>query len=160
LPITISEKLNKLKTLRRELSQELGRSATLKELAQAMKLTPQQLREYLSWERQMISLNQQVGDEQSTELSKLLEDPSHLPEEQIMQSSLQETLKQFMAQLTQEQQMVLVLRYGLEDGQALSAKVVSQRLHISRERVCRLEEVALKKLRRHMADIQGYLAAS
>ncbi|BAY48195.1 RpoD family RNA polymerase sigma factor [Scytonema sp. HK-05] len=160
LPSNISEKLHKLKTLQYQLSQKLGRSATAKELAQALKITPQQLRDYLSWERQMTSLDQQIGDDQNTELGDLIEDPSHSPEQQVMQSSLRDTVNHLIAELTQEQQMVLTLRYGLADGQSLSLKAIGDRLHISRERVWRLEETALRNLRKHKADIEGYLAAS
>ncbi|KAF3889220.1 MULTISPECIES: sigma-70 family RNA polymerase sigma factor [Nostocales] len=160
LPLQINKKLNKFKALQRELSQKLGRSATAKELAYALKLTPQQLREYLLWERQILSLNQQIGEDRDTELSDILPDPSDLPEEQLVQSSVHDTLRQLIANLTQEQQMVLTLRYGLQDGQSLSPKAVSERLHISRDRVSRLEEIAIRNLRKHKADIQGFWVAS
>ncbi|GAB1543670.1 RNA polymerase sigma factor, RpoD/SigA family [Scytonema sp. NUACC21] len=136
LPAQINEKINKFKALERELSQKLGRTVTAKELAYALKLKPQQLKEYLSWERQILSLNQQIGEDRDTELSDVLQDPSDLPEERLLQSSLHDTLRQLIASLTQEQQMVLTLRYGLQDGQSLSPKAVSDRdSYESRSRV-------------------------
>ena len=80
LPIHITEKLNKIKKVQRELAQKLGRSATTKEIAQELDLHPDLIREYSGIARQPISLDVRVGDNQDTELSELLEDNSASPE--------------------------------------------------------------------------------
>jgi RNA polymerase nonessential primary-like sigma factor len=81
LPIHITEKLNKIKKAQRELSQQLGRSATPAEIARALEIEPAQIREYLTLARQPVSLDLRVGDNQDTELRDLLEDDSPSPEQ-------------------------------------------------------------------------------
>ncbi|MGA7937971.1 MAG: RNA polymerase sigma factor, RpoD/SigA family [Kovacikia sp.] len=159
LPIHITEKLNKIKKAQRQLSQRLGRAATAAELAQELELTPRQVRDYLERARQPLSLDLRVGDNQDTELGELLEDPGASPEEFATQSSLRADLEQLMADLTPQQREVLALRFGLEDGQALTLAKIGDRLNISRERVRQIEREALSKLRKRKAAIGEYLAS-
>lgn len=159
LPIHITEKLNKIKKAQRQLSQELGRAATVGELAQELDLTTKQVREYLERARQPLSLDLRVGDNQDTELGDLLEDSGTSPEEFTAQSSLQIDLEQLMAELTPQQREVLALRFGLADGQALTLAKIGDRLNISRERVRQIEREALAKLRKRKADMREYLAS-
>ncbi len=157
LPIHITEKLNKIKRVQRELAQSLGRSATPKEIAAELDIDPAQIRDYLSIARQPISLDVRVGDNQDTELSELLEDDGISPDLYITQESLRQDLETLMAELTPQQRNVLALRYGLEDGQSLSLAKVGQRLNLSRERVRQLEHQALAKLRKRRAKVQEYV---
>ncbi|WP_277868030.1 RNA polymerase sigma factor, RpoD/SigA family [Candidatus Synechococcus calcipolaris] len=159
LPIHITEKLNKIKKAQRQLSQKLGRSATIGELAEELELTPAQVREYLERARQPLSLDVRVGDNQDTELGELLEDTSMSPEEFTSQSSLRSDLDRLMADLTTQQRQVLALRFGLEDGQPLTLAKVGDLLNISRERVRQIEREALGKLRKRRGDIHEYLAS-
>lgn len=159
LPIHITEKLNKIKKAQRQLAQELGRAATVGELAQELDLTTKQVREYLERARQPLSLDLRVGDNQDTELGDLLEDSGTSPEEFTAQSSLQIDLEQLMAELTPQQREVLALRFGLADGQALTLAKIGDRLNISRERVRQIEREALSKLRKRKADMREYLAS-
>ncbi|UBF28335.1 RNA polymerase sigma factor, RpoD/SigA family [Kovacikia minuta CCNUW1] len=159
LPIHITEKLNKIKKAQRQLSQRLGRAATATELAQELELTPRQVRDYLERARQPLSLDLRVGDNQDTELGELLEDTGASPEEFATQSSLRADLEQLMADLTPQQREVLALRFGLEDGQALTLAKIGDRLNISRERVRQIEREALSKLRKRKAAIGEYLAS-
>jgi RNA polymerase nonessential primary-like sigma factor len=159
LPIHITEKLNKIKKAQRQLAQELGRAATVGELAQELDLTTKQVREYLERARQPLSLDLRVGDNQDTELGDLLEDSGTSPEEFTAQSSLQMDLEQLMAELTPQQREVLALRFGLADGQALTLAKIGDRLNISRERVRQIEREALAKLRKRKADMREYLAS-
>ncbi len=159
LPIHITEKLNKIKKTQRILSQRLGRSATVAELADELELTPRQVRDYLEKARQPLSLDVRVGDNQDTELGELLEDPSESPENFTLQTCLRQDLERLMADLTQQQQQVLVLRFGLDDGQPLTLAKVGERLSISRERVRQIEREALTKLRKRRDDIHEYLAS-
>ena len=159
LPIHITEKLNKIKKVQRQLSQQLGRAATATELAAELDLTPRQVRDYLERARQPLSLDLRVGDNQDTELGELLEDTGASPEEFAMQSSLRADLEILMADLTPQQREVLALRFGLEDGQALTLAKIGDRLNISRERVRQIEREALTKLRKRKAAIGEYLAS-
>lgn len=160
LPIHITEKLNKIKKVQRELAQKLGRNATPSEIAEELGLEPSQIREYLSIARQPISLDVRVGDNQDTELSDLLEDEENSPETYITQESMRQDLDSLLSQLTPQQREVLSLRFGLEDGNELSLAKVGQRLNLSRERVRQLEHQALAKLRRNRSGVQEYIAAS
>src|SRR4028119_667669 len=112
LPIHITEKLNKIKKAQRQLAQQLGRAATVAELATELELTPKQVREYLERARQPLSLDLRVGDNQDTELVELLEDTGSSPEDFVVQSSMQVDLEKLMADLTPQQREVLALRFG------------------------------------------------
>jgi RNA polymerase nonessential primary-like sigma factor len=160
LPIHITEKLNKIKKTQRELAQQLGRSATPGEIAQALELEPAQIREYLSMARQPVSLDVRVGDNQDTELSDLLEDEGISPDNFITQELLRQDLNNLLLELTPQQREVLSLRFGLEDGKELSLAKIGQRLNISRERVRQLEHQALAQLRRRRSNVREYIVAS
>ena len=159
LPIHITEKLNKIKKAQRQLAQELGRAATMAELAVELELTPRQIREYLERARLPLSLDLRVGDNQDTELGDLLEDTGTSPEDFALQSSLRSDLELMMADLTEQQRQVLSLRFGLEDGQSLTLAKIGDRLNISRERVRQIEREALTKLRKRKQDINDYMAS-
>ena len=160
LPIHITEKLNKIKKVQRELTQQMGRSPTPAEIAKALELEPAQIREYLNVARQPISLDIRVGDNQDTELQDLLEDEGPSPEHYMTQESLRQDLDDLLAELTPQQREVLTLRFGLEDGNELSLAKVGQRLNLSRERVRQLEHQALAHLRRRHGNVREYIAAS
>ncbi|MBE9180501.1 RNA polymerase sigma factor, RpoD/SigA family [Oculatella sp. LEGE 06141] len=159
LPIHITEKLNKIKKVQRELTQQLGRSPSPAEIAEALELEPAQIREYLIMSRQPVSLDLRVGDNQDTELADLLEDEGASPETYTTQESLRQDLENMLAELTPQQREVLTLRFGLNDGNELSLAKVGQRMNISRERVRQLERQALDHLRRRKANVRGYLAS-
>lgn len=159
LPIHITEKLNKIKRIQRDLAQTLGRAATPAEIAQELDLEPAQVREYLMMSRQPISLDVRVGDNHDTELQELLEDENPSPEDYATSESLRGDLERLFLELTPQQQIVLRLRFGLEDGRGLSLAKVGERLNLSRERVRQLERQALDRLRRHRAVVREYLAS-
>ena len=159
LPIHITEKLNKIKKTQRELSQKLGRSAEPKEIAQELGLETSQIREYLSIARQPISLDVRVGDNQDTELSELLEDDGISPDRYATQQLLRQDLYSLMADLSPQQQEVISLRFGLEDGKELSLAKIGQRMSLSRERVRQLEHQALAQLRRRRSYVREYVAS-
>jgi RNA polymerase nonessential primary-like sigma factor len=159
LPIHITEKLNKIKKVQRELTQQLGRSPNPTEIGEVLELEPAQIREFLMLSRQPVSLELRIGDNQDTELQDLLEDESASPETFATQESLRQDLENMLAELTPQQREVLILRFGLTDGNELSLAKVGQRMNISRERVRQLERQALDHLRRRRANIKGYLAS-
>lgn len=159
LPIHITEKLNKIKKAQRALSQKLGRTATMNELATELELTPKQVRDYLEWSRQPLSLDIRLGDSQDTELSDLLEDPGISPEDYVTNSALQVDLAKMMSLLTPQQQQVLTLRFGLQNNQPRTLAQIGTMLNMSRERVRQIERDAITKLRKRKADVSAYLAS-
>ena len=158
LPIHITEKLNKIKKAQRTLSQKLGRSPKIEEISEELGLTTKQIRDYLERSRQPLSLDLRIGDNQDTGLGELLEDDGITPEDFATQSSLKSDLRGMIADLTPQQQEVLALRFGLENGQTMTLAKIGDRLSISRERVRQIEREALTKLRKRKASIQEYLA--
>ncbi|NJN76505.1 MAG: RNA polymerase sigma factor, RpoD/SigA family [Synechococcaceae cyanobacterium RL_1_2] len=160
LPIHITEKLNKIKKAQRELSQELGRNATTREIAQALELEPDQIRTYLAISRQPMSLDMKVGDNQDTELQDLLEDDGTSPDRDVTQQMMKEDLLNLLDYLTPQQQEVIHLRFGLGDGQTLSLAKIGKQMNLSRERVRQLEKQALMQLRRRRNVLQEYVVAS
>jgi RNA polymerase nonessential primary-like sigma factor len=159
LPIHITEKLNKIKKVQRQLSQQYGRSASVAEIAETLELTPQQVRDYLEKSRQPLSLDLRVGDNQDTELSELLEDDGLSPEEFATQSSLKSDLEKLMVELTPQQRQVLTLRFGLADGKTMTLAKIGEILSVSRERVRQIEREALSTLRKRRGDVREYLAS-
>ena len=159
LPIHITEKLNKIKKVQRELVQKLGRNATPGEIAQALELDPAQIRDYLLASRHPVSLDLRVGDNQDTELQDLLEDHNTSADAFVTQELLRQDLKNLLADLTAQQREVITLRYGLEDGKEMSLSKVGVQMSISRERVRQLESQALNHLRRRKAQVREYLAS-
>jgi RNA polymerase nonessential primary-like sigma factor len=160
LPIHITEKLNKIKKTQRQLTQELGRAATTSELAAALELAPDQVREYLQYVRTPLSLDLRVGDNQDTELGDLLEDENISPEEYTTQLSMRQDIARVIADLNPQQQEVLTLRFGLESGQPMTLSKIGEYLNISRERVRQIEREALNKLRKRRMGMAGYIVAS
>ncbi len=159
LPIHITEKLNKIKKVQRELAQKLGRSPNANEIATALELEPAQIREYLNLARQPVSLDIRVGDNQDTELQDLLEDEGPSPDHFMTQEALRQDIDTLLAELTPQQREVVSLRFGLQDGNELSLAKVGERLNLSRERVRQLEHQALAHLRRRRENVQEYIAS-
>ena len=160
LPLHITEKLNKIRQTQRRLSEEKGRPASIQELSEALELTTEQVRDYLGKARQPLSLDLKVGDNNDTELGELLEDKGQSPEDFTDYSCLQLDLCRMMSELTQQQQDVIRLRYGLEDGKPLTLSKIGGILSISRERVRQIEREALSKLRKRKEVVEEYIIAS
>ena len=159
LPIHITEKLNKIKKAQRYLSQQLGRSASISDLAAELDMTPKQVRECLERARMPLSIDLRVGDNQDTELGDLLEDTGPSPEDYATQSAMRDDLAKLMDDLTEQQRQVISLRFGLADGKAMTLAKIGDTLNISRERVRQIEREALSRLRKRKADIHEYVAS-
>lgn len=159
LPIHVTETLNKIKKTQRQLTQSMGRTASVEEVAEQLDLTPKRVRDCLRHARRPLSLELRVGDNQDTELADLLEADDDSPEDFATQRALKSDLHSLIASLTPQQQEVLSLRFGLQDGNPLSLEKVGRRLNISRERVRQLQKQAVSKLRQHRGELREYLAA-
>ncbi|MCC5642725.1 RNA polymerase sigma factor, RpoD/SigA family [Nostoc sp. CHAB 5824] len=159
LPIHVTEKLNKIKRIQRELTQKLGRTPTAVDIADELSLEPKEIRDYLLLARQPVSLELRVSSEKDTELQDMLEDDGLSPELYADQKFLQQNIQNLLSKLTPQQREVLTLRFGLTDGNELSLVEIGQRMGISRERVRQIEQQALGTLRRHKDKIHSYLAS-
>lgn len=159
LPIHITEKLNKIKRAQRELSQKLGRAATTAELAVELDLSPQQVRDYLQYSRSPVSLDMRIGEGLDTQLGDLLEDTGPSPEDFASSNSLRRDLEGLMTHLTEQQKLILSLRFGLVSGQSMTLAAIGEELGLSRERVRQVEREALNRLRKQKLQVTGYLAS-
>lgn len=157
LPIHITEQLNKIKKVQRELFEKLGRPASITEIAETLNLQPSQIRDFLSTSRQPISLDVKVGDNQDTELNALLPDGGISPNEHITQELLRQDLNSLLASLKPTQREVLILRFGLENDQELTLAQIGEKMNVSRERVRQIQQQAITVLRRQQPEIEQYL---
>ena len=159
LPIHVTETLNKIKKAQRELTQKMGHAPSIDQIAKHLELTTTQVRDYLQHARKPLSLEVRVGDNNDTELADLLQVEGDTPEQTVTRNLLRADLERLLTYLTPQQREVLSLRFGLEDGHALSLAMVGQQLNISRERVRQIQHQAVCKLRSHCSQLREYLAA-
>ena len=157
LPIHITEKLNKIKRVQRELSQKLGRNPTVNEIAEVLGFKPSQIRECLRLAHKPMSLDVSVGAEQNTQLQDLLASESYSPENFVIRESLKQTVRDLLSKLSPQHQEILTLRYGLTGEEELTLKQVSQRTGICQEKVLLLQRQALTFLRRYGTSSRIYL---
>jgi RNA polymerase nonessential primary-like sigma factor len=159
LPVHITEKLNKIKKVQRQLAQEKGRIPTLEDIAIALEMTVPQVREVLMRVPRSVSLDTKVGKEKDTELGELLESEDISPEEILMREGLQRELLQLLADLTGRERDVIRLRFGLGEDHPYSLAEIGRALDLSRERVRQIEAKALQKLRqpRRRNRVRDYL---
>ena len=150
LPIHVVEKLNKLKKASRELRKELQRTPTEDEIAEALDMTPEQLRALQQVQRKSLSLNHRVGKGEDTELMELLEDGNSLsPESQISESMMRQEISDVLTEVLSEREKdIIALRYGLTTGETHTLEEVGRIFQLSRERVRQIQTKAMRKLRR------------
>jgi len=161
LPIHIVEKLNKLKKFQRELKQKLQRNPSEIELAAALEVPPEQLRQLQQLRRKALSLNHRVGKEEDTELVDLLEDnEAQSPEQQMSETMMRQEIWDVLGDvLTPREKDVISLRYGLTTSEPCTLEEVGCLFNLSRERVRQIQSKAMRKLRRpHIAKrLKGWL---
>jgi RNA polymerase nonessential primary-like sigma factor len=164
LPIHITETLNKLKKGQRELSQELGRTPTVTELAEFVELPEEEVKDLLCRARQPVSLETKVGDGDDTELLDLLAADGTQPEELVDGECLRSDMRDLLEQLPDLQCRVLKMRYGIpcadvpEPDEPMSLTGIGRILGMSRDRVRNLERDGLAGLRRLSENVQAYVA--
>ena len=159
LPIHITETLNKLKKGQRELSQELGRTPTVSELAVAVELPEEEVKELLCRARQPVSLETKVGDGEDTELLDLLSGDGMVPEDMVDGECLKGDLRALVEQLPELQGRVLKMRYGMEGEEPMSLTGIARELGMSRDKTLNLERRALEGIRSRSRDLRNYLVA-
>ena len=145
LPIHVTDKLNKIKKVQRELASQLGRLATTGEIAEELGMEARQVREYLRIARVPISLDVKVGESKDTDLSEVIEDDSASPIDEISQDFMKQEVHKMLAQLKPKEREVLWFRFGLEDGEPWTLGAIGKRLNLSRERVRQERKYSFEK---------------
>ncbi len=159
LPIHITEMLNKLKKGQRELSQELSRTPTLKELSEYVELPEEDVKDLMSKAGQPVSLETKIGDGEDTILLDLLSNEIDMPSEQIENDCMKGDLETLLEQLPELQNRVLRMRYGMDGDDPMSLTGIGRVLGISRDRVRNLERDGLRGLRKAGESVEAYMAS-
>jgi RNA polymerase nonessential primary-like sigma factor len=157
LPTHITEKLNRIKKTRRQLSQKLLRNPTVEELSAKLKMTPTEIRRYLEMENPCLSLEVRVGKDKDTEIQDLIADNRSTPEEFTFNSTLALALQELLTSLNEQEQRVISLRFGLVDSREWTLAEVARELNLSRERVRQIQNKALTTLRSGKENLKDYL---
>ena len=159
LPIHITEMLNKLKKGQRELSQELSRTPTIKELSEYVELPESDVKDLMSKAGQPVSLETKIGDGEDTILLDLLSNEIDMPSEQIESDCMKGDLETLLEQLPELQNRVLRMRYGMDGDDPMSLTGIGRVLGISRDRVRNLERDGLRGLRKAGESVEAYMAS-
>ncbi|MDF2473435.1 MAG: polymerase, sigma 70 subunit, RpoD family [Lachnospiraceae bacterium] len=148
IPVHMSEVINKTYRVSRSLLQELGREPSEQEIADAMKLPVDKVREILKVSADPISLDTPIGEEDDSHLGDFIKDDSIMgPEEAASYAVLQDQISKLLETLTDREQRVLILRFGLQDGRTRTLEEVGKEFNVTRERIRQIEAKALRKLR-------------
>ena len=148
IPVHMVETINKLIRISRQLLQEYGREPTPEEIALEMDMSEEKVREILKIAQEPVSLETPIGEEEDSHLGDFIpDDDVPAPAEAAAFSMLKEQLMEVLDTLTEREQRVLKLRFGLEDGRARTLEEVGKQFDVTRERIRQIEAKALRKLR-------------
>ncbi len=148
IPVHMVETINKLMRIQRQLIQEYGREPTPEEIAKEMDITEDKVREIIKIAQEPVSLETPIGEEEDSHLGDFIPDEDvPAPAEAAAFSMLKEQLVEVLDTLTDREQKVLELRFGLEDGRPRTLEEVGKRFDVTRERIRQIEAKALRKLR-------------
>ncbi|MBE6030382.1 MAG: RNA polymerase sigma factor RpoD [Clostridiales bacterium] len=148
IPVHMVETINKLIRISRQLLQEYGREPTPEEIAKEMDISEEKVREILKIAQEPVSLETPIGEEEDSHLGDFIPDEDvPAPAEAAAFSMLKEQLVEVLDTLTEREQKVLKLRFGLEDGRARTLEEVGKTFDVTRERIRQIEAKALRKLR-------------
>lgn len=148
IPVHMVETINKLIRIKRQLLQELGRDATPEEIALEMEMEPDKVREILKIAQEPVSLETPIGEEEDSHLGDFIpDDEVQAPSDVATFTLLREQLSSVLHTLTDREQKVLRLRFGLDDGRARTLEEVGKEFDVTRERIRQIEAKALRKLR-------------
>lgn len=148
IPVHMVETINKLIRVQRQLLQDLGREPTPEEIAQDMELTPDKVREILKIAQEPVSLETPIGEEDDSHLGDFIEDQEATsPSDHAAYELLKEQLEDVLDTLTDREENVLRLRFGLDDGRTRTLEEVGKVFGVTRERIRQIEAKALRKLR-------------
>ena len=148
IPVHMVETINKLIRVSRSLLQELGREPSPEEIAEEMDMPVERVREILKISQEPVSLETPIGEEEDSHLGDFIKDDNvPVPADAAAFTLLKEQLDEVLGTLTEREQKVLTLRFGLEDGRARTLEEVGREFNVTRERIRQIEAKALRKLR-------------
>lgn len=148
IPVHMVETINKLIRVSRQLLQELGREPSPEEIAKEMNMPVERVREILKISHEPVSLETPIGEEEDSHLGDFIKDDNvPVPADAAAFTLLKEQLEEVLGTLTEREQKVLTLRFGLEDGRARTLEEVGKEFNVTRERIRQIEAKALRKLR-------------
>ena len=148
IPVHMVETINKLIRVSRQLLQELGREPSPEEIAKEMNMPVERVREILKISQEPVSLETPIGEEEDSHLGYFMKDDNvPVPADAAAFTLLKEQLEEVLGTLTEREQKVLTLRFGLEDGRARTLEEVGKEFNVTRERIRQIEAKALRKLR-------------
>lgn len=148
IPVHMVETINKLIRVSRQLLQELGREPSPEEIAKEMSMPVERVREILKISQEPVSLETPIGEEEDSHLGDFIKDDNvPVPADAAAFTLLKEQLEEVLGTLTEREQKVLTLRFGLEDGRARTLEEVGKEFKVTRERIRQIEAKALRKLR-------------
>jgi RNA polymerase primary sigma factor len=148
IPVHMVETIHKVSRVQRQLLQELGHEASAEEIAEAMNMTADKVREIMKIALDPVSLETPIGEEEDSHLGDFIEDvDSPAPAEAASYTLLREQLSEVLHTLTPREESVLKLRFGLDDGRTRTLEEVGRVFNITRERIRQIEAKALRKLR-------------
>ena len=148
IPVHMVETINKLIRVSRQLLQELGREPTPEEIAEEMDMSVERVREILKISQEPVSLETPIGEEEDSHLGDFIQDDNvPVPADAAAFTLLKEQLIEVLGTLTEREQKVLRLRFGLDDGRARTLEEVGKEFNVTRERIRQIEAKALRKLR-------------
>ena len=148
IPVHMVETINKLIRVSRQLLQELGREPTPEEIADKMDMSVERVREILKISQEPVSLETPIGEEEDSHLGDFIQDDNvPVPADAAAFTLLKEQLVEVLSTLTDREQKVLRLRFGLDDGRARTLEEVGKEFNVTRERIRQIEAKALRKLR-------------
>ena len=148
IPVHMVETINKLIRVSRQLLQELGREPSPEEIAEEMDIPVERVREILKISQEPVSLETPIGEEEDSHLGDFIQDENvPVPADAAAFTLLKEQLVEVLSTLTEREQKVLRLRFGLDDGRARTLEEVGKEFNVTRERIRQIEAKALRKLR-------------
>ena len=148
IPVHMVETINKLVRVSRQLLQELGREPTPEEIAERMNIPVERVREIIKISQEPVSLETPIGEEEDSHLGDFIQDENvPVPADAAAYTLLKEQLQEVLGTLTEREQKVLRLRFGLDDGRARTLEEVGREFNVTRERIRQIEAKALRKLR-------------
>ena len=148
VPVHMVETINKLSRFQRQLTLELNREPTDEELAEKMGMSPEKVREVIKIAQDPVSLETPIGEEEDSHLGDFVPDENNMsPEDFTIHEMLKEEISDVLLTLTEREEQVLRLRFGLDDGSSKTLEEVGQMFGVTRERIRQIEAKALRKLR-------------
>lgn len=148
IPVHMVETINKQIRVNRQLLQELGREPTPEEIAERMEIPVERVREILKISQEPVSLETPIGEEEDSHLGDFIQDENaQAPIDAATFTMLREQIAEVLDTLTEREQKVLILRFGLEDGRSRTLEEVGRKFDVTRERIRQIEAKALRKLR-------------